>query len=106
MTPQFMIQPSALLQSGMEAQSIGDFMVFRFTPELQQRSDILMQRAKAGLLTTDEEAELAGISELSRIFTFINAQLSATATWCPSKRDDWYSNEPTTSVNTVTPPNI
>ena len=105
MTPQLMIQPSALLQSGMEAQAIGDFMVFRFTPELQQRSDILTQQAKAGTLTTEEKAELAGISELSRIFTFINAQLSATATWCPSKRDDWYKNEPTTSANTATPPN-
>ncbi|MDV3351855.1 hypothetical protein QGP82_24335 [Leptothoe sp. LEGE 181152] len=105
MTPQLMIQPSVLIQSGMEVVPVGDFMVFRFTPELQQRSDELIQRAKESQLTPDEEAEMAGISELSRIFTFINAQLSASATWSPSKLDDWYNNEPNTSVNIATPPN-
>ncbi len=105
MTPQLMIQPSTLLASGIEARPLGDAIWFRFTSDLQDRSDTLIQRAKLGPLTAEEEAELAGISELSRIFTFINAQLSAKASWCPIKPDDGFNNAPAPSASTVTPPN-
>jgi hypothetical protein len=105
MTPQLMIQPSTLLASGIEARPFGDVTLFRFTTELQDRSDALIQRAKLGPLTADEEAELVGISELSRIFTFINAQLSAKASWCPTKLDDGFNNVPAPSASTATPPN-
>lgn len=84
MTPQLMIQPSALIQAGIELVPVGDFVVFRFTSKLQQRSDQLIQQAKTDKLAPDEEVEMAAISELSRIFTLINAQLSAHAKWCPS----------------------
>lgn len=100
-----MIQPSAFIHSGIEVVSIGDFKLFRFTPELQKRSDDLVRRAKTQGLTADEEAEMAGISDLSRIFTFINAQLSASATWCPRELNNWYDNGQDSSANIVTPPN-
>ena len=87
MTPQLMIQPSTLIQTGIERVPVGDFTLFRFTEALPHRSDELMQRTKANTLTTEEAAEMAAISELSRIFTFINAQLSAQAKWCLLRED-------------------
>jgi hypothetical protein len=94
MPPQLMVQPSELMLSGIRAEQIDDFKLFRFTDELQIRFETLMERYKAGLLTAEEEAEMAGISDLSKIFTFINAQLAAQATWCPSNLDTGTSTRP------------
>lgn len=77
MTAQMMIQPSSLLPDGIEIQQVNNFSLFKFTEDLQARSDELLERNKAGLLTPEEAAELAGISELSRIFTLINAMIIA-----------------------------
>lgn len=77
MTAQMMIQPSSLLPNGIEIRQVNNFNLFKFTNNLQARSDELLERSKAGLLTSDEAAELAGISELSRIFTLINAMIIA-----------------------------
>ena len=77
MTAQMMIQPSSLLPDGIEIQQVNNFKLFKFTEDLQARSDELLERNKAGLLTPEEAAELAGISELSRIFTLINAMIIA-----------------------------
>lgn len=77
MTQQLMVQPSSLLPRGIQVSQIDRLHLFKFTEELQARSDELLERSKAGLLTPDEAAELAGISELSRIFTFINGVIAA-----------------------------
>lgn len=77
MTAQMMIQPSSLLPNGIEIRQINNFNLFKFTDDLQSRSDELLKRNQAGLLTPDEAAELAGISELSRIFTLTNAMIIA-----------------------------
>lgn len=77
MTAQMMIQPSSLLPDGIEIQQVNNFNLFKFTEDLQARFDELLERNKAGLLTPEEAAELAGISELSRIFTLINAMIIA-----------------------------
>lgn len=77
MTAQMMIQPSSLLPNGIEIRQINNFNLFKFTDDLQSRSDELLERNKAGLLTPDEAAELAVISDLSRIFTLINAMVIA-----------------------------
>lgn len=77
MTAQMMIQPSSLLPDGIEIKQVNNFNLFKFTEDLQVRSDELLERNKAGLLTPEEAAELAGISELSRIFTLINAMIIA-----------------------------
>ena len=77
MTVQMMIQPSSLLPDGFEIQQVNNFNLFKFTDDLQARSDELLERSKSGLLTPEEAAELAGISELSRIFTLINAMIIA-----------------------------
>jgi hypothetical protein len=101
-----MVQPSSLLNQGIGVVRAGNIKLFRFSPILQARSDELLERRKSGSLTPGEEAELAGISDLSRIFTFINAQLAADAKWCPTHLEDMYEKEPDISVSTVTPPNI
>ena len=72
-----MIQPSSLLPNGIEIEQINNFNLFKFTDNLQARSNELLERSKVGLLTLDESVELAGISELSRIFTLINAMVIA-----------------------------
>lgn len=77
MTAEMMIQPSSLLPEGIEIKQVNNFNLFKFTEDLQARSDELLERNKAGLLTPEEAAELAGISELSRIFTLINAMITA-----------------------------
>jgi hypothetical protein len=77
MTLQIMIQPSSLLPNGIEIERVNNFNLFKFTEELQARSDELLERNRVGLLTQDEIAELAGISDLSRIFTLINAMVIA-----------------------------
>ena len=77
MNAQMMIQPSSLLPNGIEIEQINNFNLFKFTDNLQARSNELLERSKVGLLTVDESVELAGISELSRIFTLINAMVIA-----------------------------
>lgn len=78
---------------------------FRFTEVLQSRLEDLLEKSKAGLLTPDEEAELAGISDLSQIFTFINSKLAAQAQWSPAEPEDLYDDVPDPYVNTATPQN-
>jgi hypothetical protein len=106
MVPQLMVQPSALMSSGIRMSEFGNIYLFKFTDELQSRFEELLEKKKADLLTPEEEAEYAGISELERIFTLINAQLAAKSKWCPTQLEDLYDNELDTSVNTATPPNI
>ena len=77
MTAQMMIQPSSLLPNGIEIRQVNNFNLFKFTDDLQARSDELLERNKVESLTPEEAAELAGISELSRIFTLINAMVIA-----------------------------
>jgi hypothetical protein len=105
MTTQLMVQPSSLMSSGIRMSEFGDIYLFKFTSELQSRLEELLEKKKANLLTPEEEAEYAGISELERIFTLINAQLASKSKWCPTKLEDLYDNEPDTSVNTATPQN-
>ncbi len=101
MTTQLMVQPSSLISSGIRMSEFGDLYLFKFTTELQSRFEELLEKKKADALTSEEEAEYVGISELERIFTLINAQLAAKSKWCPSKLEDLSDNEPDTSANTA-----
>jgi hypothetical protein len=103
---QLMVQPSHLMSSGIVLSQFGDLYLFRFTNELQNRLENLLERKKADLLSEEEQTELACISELSRIFTLINAQLATKPTWCLNHSEDLYDNAPNTFVSTVIPPNI
>ena len=105
MSQQLMVPPSSLIFSGIQLKQLNEVYLFRFTDELQTRSENLLERSQAGTLTPEEEAELAGISELSRIFTFVNSKIAAQAKWSPEQLKQLYDDEPETSVNTAIPQN-
>ncbi|BAY40775.1 hypothetical protein NIES2111_51650 [Nostoc sp. NIES-2111] len=75
MITQMMVQPSFWVESGIILSKVRNIYLFKFTDELQSRLEELSQKRKAGYLTLDEEAELAGILELDRIFTLLNAKI-------------------------------
>jgi hypothetical protein len=105
MTPQLMVQPSSLMPAGIQMREFGDIYLFRFTDELQSRLEDLLEKYKTNQLTPEEAAEYAGIADLERIFTLINAQLAATSRWSPAQLEAWYANEQDSDVNTAIPPN-
>ena len=77
MISQTMVQPSYWIESGVKLQKIRGLNLFKFTDELQNRLEILIDRQKANLLTPTETAELRSITELDRIFTLMNARIIA-----------------------------
>lgn len=77
MITQVMVQPSSWVESGIKISKVRNLNLFKFTDELQFRLDELSEKKKSGLVTLEEEAELAGILELDRIFTLLNARIIA-----------------------------
>ncbi|MEW6493416.1 MAG: hypothetical protein AB1589_13065 [Cyanobacteriota bacterium] len=77
MITQVMVQPSSWVESGIKISKVRNLNLFKFTDELQFRLDEISEKKKAGLITLEEEAELAGILELDRIFTLLNARIIA-----------------------------
>jgi hypothetical protein len=77
MVPISMIEPSSWLRSGITVESVDNVNLVKFTSELHARLEELLAKKKVNLLSPEEEAEYAGISELERILTFINAKLIA-----------------------------
>jgi hypothetical protein len=77
MITQVMVQPSSWVESGIKISKVKNLNLFKFTEELQSRLDELSEKKKAEFLTSEEEAELAGILELDRIFTLLNARIIA-----------------------------
>lgn len=75
MTPQLMVQPSSLMASGVQMEAFGNVYLFKFTDALQDRFEYLLDKAKTAQLSSEEASEYAGITELQRILTSINAQL-------------------------------
>ncbi len=102
MITQLMVQPSALISSGIRINEFGDTYLFKFTDELQCRFEELLEKKRNNSLTSFEQAEYAGISDLARTFTLINAQLAAKSKWCPNKLEDLSDDELNSSANTVT----
>jgi hypothetical protein len=77
MITKIMVQPSSWIESGIKISKVRNLNLFKFTNELQSRLDELSEKDKAGMLTSEEEAELTGILELDRIFTLLNARIIA-----------------------------
>lgn len=77
MITQTMVQPSSWIENGVRLQHVRGLKLFKFTDELQIRLEALIDRKKADTLTLEETAELAGIAELDRIFTLMNARIIA-----------------------------
>jgi transcriptional antiterminator Rof (Rho-off) len=79
MVTQIMVQPSSWIESGIKLSKVRDLNLFKFTDELQARLDNLSERKKSEELAEEEEAELAEILELDRIFTLLNARIISEA---------------------------
>lgn len=77
MNAQLMIQPSSFVDAGIQIKPVRGLFLFKFTDDLQERLENLNERKRELSLTPDEEAELAGILELDRIFTLLNAKVIA-----------------------------
>ena len=75
MIAQVMVQPSVWVESGITIKKVRDVYLFKFTEALQARLDHLAERKKSDILSAEEEAELAGLLELDRIFTLLNAKI-------------------------------
>jgi predicted transcriptional regulator len=69
-------RPSSLIGK-IKLEKIDQHSLFKFTDDLQQRMEELLERKKAEELTPEEVSELESIGELDRIFTHINALLVA-----------------------------
>ncbi len=77
MISQMMVQPSSWVATGIKITRVRNCNLFKFSDQLQSRLDELNQRYKSQQITEDEKAELAGILELDRIFTLLNAKIIA-----------------------------
>jgi hypothetical protein len=74
-----LLKPSMLLPKGLRVQQINNLTLFKFTDELGDRLQALLDKKKAGTLTSDEALELEAIGELDDIFSYINAVITARA---------------------------
>ncbi|MBS9387682.1 hypothetical protein BMF77_00814 [Dolichospermum sp. UHCC 0315A] len=74
---ELMKQPSSWLPNGINLNLSDQFRPFSFTEELQIRLEELLEKNKENLLNADEKPELAGLLELEKIFSFINAKLAS-----------------------------
>jgi hypothetical protein len=105
MAAELMIKPSSLIPNGIEVEPFGNVYLFRFNTALQSQLENLLEKSKASTLTPEESAEWAGIKELSRIFTLINAELAAKAQWCPTQSETSSANAANSAANIAIPPN-
>ncbi|HYX17571.1 MAG TPA: hypothetical protein VE944_25105 [Nostoc sp.] len=74
---ELMKQPSSWLPNGIKLNRSDQFRLFSFTEELQFRLEELLEKNKENLLNPDEQAELAGLLKLEKIFSFINTELAS-----------------------------
>jgi hypothetical protein len=77
MNAQLMIKPSSFIDSGIQIKPVRGLFLFKFRECLQERLESLNKKQREALLTSDETVELAGILELDRIFTLLNAKIIA-----------------------------
>jgi hypothetical protein len=77
MVAELMIQPSSWVETGITVETVRGLKLFKFTEELQERFEALIERYKQDQLEGEEEAELKGLAELDRIFTLLNARTIA-----------------------------
>jgi hypothetical protein len=67
-----LLKPSTFIPKGIQVEQINNLTLFKFTEELGDRLQELLDRKKADLLSTEESIELATIGELDEIFSYIS----------------------------------
>ncbi len=78
-----LLKPSAFIPQGMQVVQVNNLTLFKFTDELGERMQLLLDKKKADSLTSDEALELEAIGELDEIFSYINAVIAARANGHP-----------------------
>ncbi|MEX0272589.1 hypothetical protein AB3R30_26105 [Leptolyngbyaceae cyanobacterium UHCC 1019] len=74
-----LFKPSTLIPKGLRVQQINNLTLFKFTDELGDRLQTLLDQKKADRLSAEETIELEAIGELDEIFSYINAVMVAKA---------------------------
>jgi hypothetical protein len=74
---QVTISPSALLDQGICVEDVEGLRLFKLAEALQDRLESLLTVNETALLSDEEQAELASLTELERFFTYLNARLVA-----------------------------
>jgi hypothetical protein len=77
MMTQNMVKPSSWVDKCVKISKVRQLYLFKFTDELQERLDELLEKNQAQILNSEESAELAGILELNQIFILLNAKIIA-----------------------------
>lgn len=72
-----LLKPSSLLPKGMRIQQINHLTLFKFTDELGDRLQTLLDKKKSDTLTATENLELETITELDQIFSYVNAAIAS-----------------------------
>jgi hypothetical protein len=72
-----LLKPSTLIPKGLQVQQINNLTLFKFTDELGDRLQTLLEKKKTDALTSEEALELEAIGELDEIFSYINAVMAA-----------------------------
>jgi hypothetical protein len=74
---QTFLKPSSLLPNGLKIQKFNQTPLFKFSDELGNRLQILLDKKKEDYLSPEEILELESIGELDEIFSYINAVMLA-----------------------------
>jgi hypothetical protein len=77
MNAQLMTQPSSFIDTGIQIKPVRGVFLFKFSEDLQEKLETLNEKQRESKLSSNEEIELAGILELDRIFTLLNAKVIA-----------------------------
>jgi hypothetical protein len=77
-----LLKPSSLISKGLRIEQINNLTLFKFTDELGDRLQMLLDHKKANMLTPEETIELESIGELDEIFSYINAEIAAISHRC------------------------
>jgi hypothetical protein len=75
-----LLKPSTFIPKGIQVEQINNLTLFKFTEELGDRLQDLLDRKKADLLSAEESIELATIGELDEIFSYINGVIATKTT--------------------------
>ncbi len=78
-----LLKPSSLISKGLKVEQINNLTLFKFTDELGDRLQVLLDKRKVDGLTAEEVIELESIGELDDIFSYINAEIAAKANGYP-----------------------
>lgn len=68
-----------MLDEGVCVEEIDGLRLFKFTETFQARLESLLIANETNALSEEERAELEGLSELDRFFTYLNARLLSPA---------------------------